>query len=91
MTLYNAPNTDYEDADYERVFAVAPIVLFREYCLTTSCGKYSQSFAYVHGVCLMYNIKTSSKDINDLLIGFYGNNARRKLELAIQEEAPGEG
>ena len=54
-------------------------------------GKHLERIDYAHVVCLMYILKTSTKDSMDLSIGFDGSNQRRKEELTIKKEAPIEG
>ena len=57
------------------------IAFFCSYKLTTSSGKDSEDICYAHIVFLLYKLKTSAKDIDELSIGFDRNRKRRQREL----------
>ena len=71
----------YVDANDIRLVNLGPIALFSNYKLTTSSGKHLEEISHGHIVSLMYKLLTSSKDGDDLSIGFDRNRGRRKNEL----------
>ena len=71
----------YADADDIRLINLGPIALFSNYRLTTSSGKHLENIDHVHLVCLMYKLLSSSRDSDDLSIGFDRSRDRRKREL----------
>ena len=75
-------NNRYVDASDIRLVNVGPIALFSKYKLTTSSGKHLEEISHAHIVSLMYKLLTSSKDSDDLSIGFDRNRGRRKNELS---------
>ena len=56
--------------------------------MTTCSGKHLEPIDNPHTNCLLYEIKTSGRDGKDLSIKFVENNARCKLEMTDEEEAP---
>ena len=77
--LQAASNNKYVDAKDNRIVNLAPIALFSSYKLTTSSGKHLEEISHAHIVSLMYKLLTSSKDSDDLSIGFVSN------EVVIEE------
>ena len=63
--------------------------MFSNYKLTTSSGKHLEEISHAHIVSLMYKLLTSSKDGDDLSIGFDRNRGRRKNELSINKSIKG--
>ena len=59
--------------------------MFSNLKLTTSSGKHLEDISHAHIVSLMYKLLTSSKDSNDLSIGFDYSRNRRKDELALNK------
>ena len=57
--------------------------------MTTSIGTYLEDFSHAHLVSLMYKLKTSSKDSDDLSIGFVRSRNRRRDELAPNKNVKG--
>ena len=57
--------------------------------MTTSSGKHLEDISHAHLVSLMYKLITSSKDSNDLSIGFDNNRNRRRDELAQNKNIKG--
>ena len=55
--------------------------MFNQYKLTSSSGKELEKHDNAHAICLMYNLLSSSKDSDDLSIGFYQNNEAREKKL----------
>ena len=68
--LQAATNNRYVDANDIRLDNLGPIALFSNYKLTTSSGKHLKEISHAHIVSLMYKLLTSSKDSDDLSIGF---------------------
>ena len=64
---------------------LGPIALFSNYKLTTSSGKQLGEISHAHIVSLMYKLKTSARDTDDLSIGFDRGRNRRQLELTNNE------
>ena len=79
--LQAATNNRYVDANDIRLVNLGPIALFSNYKLTTSSGKHLEEISHAHLVSLMYKLLTSSKDSDDLSIGFDRNRGRRKKRI----------
>ena len=71
----------YADTDDMRLTNLGPIVLFSKYKLTTSSGKHLKNIDQAHIVSLMFKLLSSSRDSDDLSIGFDRSRDRRKQEL----------
>ena len=80
--LQSATSNRYTDANDIRLVNLGAIALFSNYKLTTSSGKHLEEISHAHIVYLMYKLLTSSKDSDDLSIGFDRNRGRRKSELS---------
>ena len=87
--LHAADNNRYVDANDIRLVNLGPIALFSNYKLTTSSGKHLEEISYAHIVSLMYKLLTSSKDGDDLSIGFDRDRGRRKRELTNNKNIKG--
>ena len=68
--LHAANNNRYVDANDIRLVNLGPIALFSVYKLVTSSNKHLEEVTHAHFVSLIYKLVTSSKDSNDLSIGF---------------------
>ena len=79
----------YVDANDIRLANLGPIALFSNYKLTTSLGKHLEEISHAHVVSLIYKLLTSSKDSDDLSIGFDRNRNRRKNELTNNKTIKG--
>ena len=79
----------YVDANDIRLVNLGPIAFFPNYKLTTSSGKHLEDISHAHIVSLMYKLLTSSKDGDDLSIGFDRNRERRKNELTNNKTIKG--
>ena len=79
--LKAATSNRYADADDIRLINSGPIALFSNYKLTTSSGKNLENIDHAHIVSLMYKLLSSSRDSDDLSIGFDRSRDRRKREL----------
>ena len=79
--LHAVNNNRYVDANDIRLVNLGPIALFSNYKLSTSSGKHLEEISHAHIVSLMYKLLTSSKDSDDLSIGFDRNRDKRKRDL----------
>ena len=68
---------------------MGPVALFNNFKLTTSSGKHLEVINHAHLVSLMYKLITSSKDSNELSIGFDYSRNRRRDELAPNKNIKG--
>ena len=87
--LNAATNYRYVDADEIWLINLAAIALFSKFKLTTSSGKHLINIDYAHIVSLMYKLLTSSRDSDDLSIGFDRDCNRRKRELSNNKKMKG--
>ena len=87
--LHAVGNNRYGDANDIRLVNLGPIALFSNYKFTTSSGKHLEEISHAHIVSLMYKLLTSSKDSDDLSIGFDRNRGRRKNELSNNKTIKG--
>ena len=71
----------FADGDHMRLANLGPIALFNKYKLTSSSGKEMEEIENAHVICLMYKLLSSSRDSDDLSIGFHRSNAAREREL----------
>ena len=83
--IKKADNSRYGNGNDIRLVNLGPIALFSIFKLTTSSGKHLEDISYAHLFSLMYKLITSSKDSNDLSIGFDHNRNRRRDELALNK------
>ena len=79
--LKAATSNRYADSDDIRLMNLGPIALFSNYKLTTSSGKLLENIDHAHIVSLMYMLLSSSRDSDDLSIGFDRSRDKRKREL----------
>ena len=63
-----------------RMVNLGPIALFSNFKLTTSSGKHLEDISHAHLVSLMYKLVKSSKNSDDLSIGFDRSRGRRRDE-----------
>ena len=82
-------NNRYVDANDIRLVNLGAIALFSNYKLTTSSGKPLEEISHAHFVSLMYKLLTSSKDSDDLSIGFDRSRDRRKRKLTNNKNIKG--
>ena len=82
-------NSRYANGNDIRLVNLGPIALFSNLKLTTSSGKHLEDIIHAHLVSLMYKLITSSKDSNDLSIGFDYSRNRRKDELTLNKNIKG--
>ena len=79
--LKAATSNRYANTDDIRLINLAPIALFSTYKLTTSSGKHLEIIDHAHIVSLIYKLLSSSRDCDDLSIGFERSRDKRKREL----------
>ena len=82
-------NNRYADNSEFRLVNFRLVALFSNYKLTTSSGKHLEDISHAHIVSLLYILKTSAKDTNDLSIGFDRDRTRRRNELTNNENIKG--
>ena len=82
-------NSRYANGNDIRLVNLGPVALFSNLKLTTSSGKHLEDISHAHLVSLMYKLITSSKDSNDLSIGFDHSRNRRRDELALNKNIKG--
>ena len=82
-------NSRYGIGNDIRLVNLGPVALFSNCKLTTSSGKHLEDISHAHLVSLMYKLITSSKDSNDLSIGFDLSHNRRRDELALIKNIKG--
>ena len=87
--LQAATSNRYTDASDIRLVNLGPIAFFSNYKQTTSSGKHLEEITHAHFVSLMYKLLTTSKDSEDLSIGFDRNRGRRKNELSNNKSTKG--
>ena len=87
--LHAANINRYVDANDIRLLNLGPIALFSVYNLVTASSKHLEEVTHAHFVSLIYRIVTSSKDSDDLSIGFDRNRGRRKHELSNNKNIKG--
>ena len=75
----------YGNGNDIRLVNLGPVALFSNIKLTTSSGKHLEDISHAHLVSLMYKLISSSKDSNDLSIGFDLSRNRRRDELALNK------
>ena len=79
----------YADGDDIWLINPAPIALFSNFKLTASSGKHLENVDHTHIVSLMYKLLTSSRESDDLSIGFDRSRDRRKQELTNNKNIKG--
>ena len=81
--LQAASDNSYVDISDIRLVNLGPIALFSNFKLTTSSGKHLEKVSHTQIVSLMYELLTSSKDSDDLSIGFDRSRDRKKANYLI--------
>ena len=76
--IKKADDSRYANGSDIRLVNLSPIILFSNFKLTTSSWKRLEDFSHTHLVSLMYKLITSSKNSDDLSIGFDRSSARRR-------------
>ena len=86
--IKRADHSRHANGNDIRLVNLGPIALFSNSKLTTSSGKHLEDISHAHHVSLMYKLITSSKDSNDLSVGF-DNGRNRRDELALNKNIKG--
>ena len=98
LKIYIDLNFDVPNATTNNIYAdgadiwlinLGSIALFSNFQLTTSSGKHLENIDHAHIVSLMYKLLTSSRDSDDLSIGFDRDPNRRKWELSNNKNIKG--
>ena len=76
-----ASGNKYADGDVIMLVILVPISLFSNHKITGSSGKHLEYFDHSQNVSLIYKLLTSSKDSDDLSIGFDRDRNRRQRNL----------
>ena len=79
----------YGNGNDIRLVNLGPIALFSTFKLTTSSGKHLEDNSHAHLVSLMYKLITSSKNSDDLSIGFDRSSARRRIQMTNNKTVKG--
>ena len=74
-------HAQYVDDNHIRLVNLGPIALFNKYRLTSSSGREIEEIDNAHVICLMHKLISSSRDSDDLSIGFHRSNGVREREL----------
>ena len=82
-------NNRYADGADIWLINLAAIAIFSNFKLTTSSGKHLENIDHAHIVSSMYKLLTSSRDSDDLSIGFDRDRNRRKRELSNNKNIKG--
>ena len=87
--IKKADDSRYGNGNDIRLVNLGPIALFSNSKLTTSSGKHLEDVSHAHLVSLMYKLITSSKNSDDLSIGFDRSMARRRDEMTNNKRVKG--
>ena len=87
--IKKADNSRYTNGNILRVVNLAPLALFSD-CKLTSCkGKHLVDISHAHIVSLIYKLIKTSRDANDLSIGFDRSRNGGGGELAQNKNVKG--
>ena len=87
--IKRADNSRYANGNDIRLVIFGSDCFFSNFKLTTSSGKHLEDISHAHIISLMYKLITSSKDSDDLSIGFDHSRNRRRDELALNKNIKG--
>ena len=87
--IKKAEDSRYGNGNDIRLVNLSPIALFSNFKLTTSSGKHLEDISHAHLVSLMYKLIASSKNSDDLSIGFHRSLNIRKVELSQNKNVKG--
>ena len=79
----------YADGDHIRLVNLGPKALFNKYRLTSSTGKEKKEIDNAHDSYLMQKLLSSSRDSDDLSIGFHRNKEVREREMTNKKSTKG--
>ena len=75
--IKKADDSRYANGNDIKLVNLGPIALFSNYKLTTSSGKHLEHISHAQLVSLMYKLITSSRNSDDLSVGFDRSSAIR--------------
>ena len=87
--IRKADESRYAKGNDIRLNNLGPIASFSSFKLLTSSGENLENISHAHIVSLKYKLITSSKDSNDLSIGFDHSRSRRRDKLAAKKSVKG--
>ena len=87
--IKKADDSRYANGSDKKLVNLGPIALFSNFKLTTSSGKHLEDVSHAYLVSLMYKLITSSKNSDDLSIGFDRSAARRRAEITNNKNVNG--
>ena len=87
--IKKADDTRYGTGNDIRLISLGPISLFSNFKLTTSSGKHLEDISHAHLVSLMYKLKTSSKNSDDLSMSFHHSRAKRQDGMTDNKRVKG--
>ena len=82
-------NDRYANTDDIRLTNLGALALFSDYKLVKSSNKHLEEVTHAHFVSLIYKLVSSSKDSDDLSIGFHRDRGKRKNELSNNKNIKG--
>ena len=82
-------NSRYANGNDIRLVNLAPIALLSNFKFTTNSGKHLEDISHADLVSSIFKLITSSKDSDDLYIGFDRNRNRRRDQLAQNKNMKG--
>ena len=84
-----ADKSRYANGKVIRLIVLGPIAMFSNFKLKTSSGKHLEDNSHTHLVSLMYKFLSSSKNSDDLCIGFVRSRGGRRDELTNNKNENG--
>ena len=87
--IKKADDSRYVNGNDIKLVNLGPIALFSNFKLTTSSWKHLEDISHAHFISSMYKLITSSKNGDDLSIGFDRSPNRRKAEIALNKSVKG--
>ena len=89
MTHRAGAHAPYADDDHTSLVNLGPIALFNKYRLTRSSGKETEEIDNAHVICLRHKLTSSSRDSDDLSIGFHRSIEARERDLSNNKTTKG--
>ena len=82
-------NSRYADGNVIILVTLGPIALFSKYKLTTSSGEHFEEISHAHIISSMYELTISSRDSDDLSIGFDRDRRTRQPKYTVTKNMKG--
>ena len=82
-------NSEHANGKDIRLVNLGPIASFSTFKLPTSSGKRLENISHAHIASSMYKLRSSSKNSDDLSIGFDRSRNRRRDELTNKKTMKG--